>query len=72
LQIQEIRARNMRRLKGVPPGHRDIGNAAAFRLIFEIGGAIEQPEIGLIENTGEFRSGNESVARWHVSYPRMF
>ena len=72
LQIEKIRARNMPGFERMSPGHGDIGNGAAFRLIFEIGGAIEQPEVGLIEDAGEFRSGDEPVARWHVSPPRMF
>ena len=33
LQVEEIRAGDMPGLEGVPPGHRDIGNVAAFRLI---------------------------------------
>ena len=41
LQIQEVGARNMRSLEGVPSGHGDIGNAAAFRLIFKVGRTIE-------------------------------
>jgi hypothetical protein len=66
LQIQKICARNMRGLEGVPSGHGDIGNAAAFGLIFKIGRTIEQPEIGLIEDAGEFRSRDEPVALRHV------
>jgi len=55
LQVQKIRARNMPGFESVPAGHGDIGNVAAGRLVFEIGGAIEQPEIGLNEDAGEFR-----------------
>src|SRR5882672_10772971 len=72
LQIQKIRARNVPRLESLPPGHGDIGNAAAFRLIFQISGTIEQPEIGPAEDVGEFRGGDKPVLRWHVSPPRMF
>src|SRR5229473_4726909 len=65
LQIQEIRSRNMPSLKGVPSGYGDIGNVAAGRLIFEVGGTIEQPEFGLIEGGGEFRGRHKLVALGH-------
>ena len=66
LQIEKIRARNMPGLEGVPSGHGDIGNGAAFGLVLEIGRTIEQPEIGMIEDTGEFRRGDKPVALWHL------
>ena len=47
LQIQKIRARNMPGLERVPSGHGEIGEAAAFGRGFEIGGAIEQAQVGL-------------------------
>jgi hypothetical protein len=37
------------------PGHGDIGNVTAGWLIFEVGRTIEQPEIGPIKDSGEFR-----------------
>jgi hypothetical protein len=67
LQIQKIRARNMAGLEGVASGHRDIGDGAAFRLVFEIGGAIEQPKLGLTEDAGELRGANEPVMHCHVA-----
>src|SRR5882757_7186816 len=65
LQIQKIRSRNVPSLKGVPSGHGNIGDVAAGRLIFEVGGTIEQPQIGLIEDGGEFRGRNKLVALGH-------
>ena len=67
LQIQKIRTRNMPGLEGVASGHGDIGNGAAFRLVFESGGAIEQPKLGLGEDAGEFRGGYEPVMLCHVA-----
>src|SRR3954452_123861 len=58
----------MRGLESVPSGHDDIGNAAAGRLVFEISGAIEQPETGPIENGSEFRGRDKSAALCHVRY----
>ena len=49
LQIEEIRAGNMTGLEGVASGHDDIGNVAAVRLIVEIGGAIEDAQVGLAD-----------------------
>ena len=62
LQIQKIRARNMSGLESVLSGHGDIGNAAAFGRGFEIGRAVEQAKIGLIEDAGEFRGRDQPVA----------
>jgi hypothetical protein len=58
----------MRGLERVPPGHGDIGNSTARRLIFEVGRTIEQPEIGLIEEFGEFRGRDQPAAVPHVRY----
>jgi hypothetical protein len=69
LQIQKIRSGNMPGLEGVPPGYGDIGDIAAGRLIFEIGRAIEQSHIGLVEDGGEFRSGDKLVALRHGPPP---
>ncbi len=55
LQIQKVRSRNMRSFEGVPSGYGDIGNIAAFRLIFEVSRTIEEPQIGLIEDGGKLR-----------------
>jgi hypothetical protein len=65
LQIQKIRSRNMPSLKGTPSGYGDIGNVAAGRLIFEVGGTIEEPEFWLIEGGGEFRGRHKLVALGH-------
>ena len=69
LQIEKIRARNMPGLKGVPPGHGDIGNAGARGLVFEIGGAVEQPQIWLTQQAGKFRRTDQRVRFRHVSLP---
>jgi hypothetical protein len=66
LQIQKIRSRNMPGFEGVSSGHGDIGNVAARGLVFEIGRAIEQSEIGMIEDIREFRCCNKPVAPWHL------
>ena len=67
LQIQKIRTRNMPGLERVLAGHGDIGDVAAFRLVFESGGAIEQPKLGLLEDAGEFRGGYETIVLCHVA-----
>ena len=61
LQIQKIRARNMPGLERVPPGHGEIGLGAAFGRGFEIGGTIEQAQVGPVQNFCEFRRGDEPV-----------
>src|SRR6266853_4130832 len=68
LQVQKVRSGNMRGLESVPSGHGDIGNIAAGGLIFEVGRTIEQLEIGLIEDGGEFRGRDKPVALRHVLY----
>src|SRR6266704_3460754 len=50
------------------PAGSDIGNVAAGGLVFEVGRTIEQPEIGLIEDSGEFRGRDKPVALRHVLY----
>jgi hypothetical protein len=69
LQIQEIRARYVPSFKGVPPGYGDIGNAAAFGLIFEVGRTIEQAQVGLAQNISEFRRRDEPVMPRHCWPP---
>ena len=68
LQIEKIRAGNVAGLERALAGHGDIGNVAAFRLVFEIGGAIEQPKLGLAEHAGEFRGSDEPVVTGHSAF----
>src|SRR5437868_7783514 len=65
LQIEKIHTRNVAGLERMLAGHGDIGNATAFGLVFEIGGAIEQPKLRLAEHAGEFRGGDEPVVTCH-------
>ena len=55
LQIQKIRMRNMTGLVGMASRYNVIRNVAAVSRWFEIGRAIEQPQIGLVDDVGEFR-----------------
>ena len=55
LQIEKIGARNMPGLECVTSWNRDVRVVAAFRGGFEIRRAIEQPQVGPIEQTSEFR-----------------
>ena len=55
LQIEEIGAGHMAGLKTVAARHDDIGHAAAGRLIVKRGGAIEDAQVRLAEDLGEFR-----------------
>ena len=66
LQVEEIRAGNMPGLKRVLSRHGEVGSRAAGGRGFEIGCAIEQPQVWLIEDAGEFRCGDEPVAPWHA------
>ena len=66
LQIEKIRARNMPGLERVPPGYREIGKAAAFGRRFEVGGAVEQAQVGLAQNIGEFRRRDEPATPRHL------
>ena len=61
LQVEKIRARNMPGFERVTSGHGEIGLAAAFGGGFEIGGAVEQAQVGLAQNISEFRRGDEPV-----------
>jgi hypothetical protein len=72
LQIQKVRARNMPGLERVTPGYGEIGQAAAFRRGFEIGGAVEQAHISLAQNFSEFRRGDEPVTPRHLQASRYF
>jgi hypothetical protein len=66
LQVEKIRARNVPGLERVSPGHGEIGQAAAFGRGFEIGGAVEQAQVGLTQNISEFRGGDEPVTPRHL------
>ena len=66
LQIQKIRARNVPGLERVPSGDGEIGQAAAFGRGFEIGGAVEQAQIGLAQNISEFRRRDQPVTPRHL------
>ncbi len=68
LQVEKVRARNVPGLEGVTPGHGEIRHAAALGRGFEIGGAVEQPEIGLVEYVSEFRRADEPVVFRHLLF----
>jgi len=55
LQIQKIRVRNMTGLVGMASRYDVIGYVAALSRRFEIGRAIEQPQIRLVDDVSEFR-----------------
>ena len=65
LQIQKVRARNMPGFERVPSGHGEIGLAGAFGRGFEIGGAVEQAQVGLTQNISEFRRRDQLVTPRH-------
>ncbi len=69
LQIQKVRTRNMPGFERVPSGHGEIGLAGAFGGGFEIGGAIEQAQIGLAQDLSEFRGRNQLVTPRHGRLP---
>jgi hypothetical protein len=66
LQIQKVRARNMPGFERVTSGHGEIGLAGAFGRGFEVGGAVEQAQIGLAQNFSEFRRRDEPVTSRHL------
>jgi hypothetical protein len=49
----------------VTSGHGEIGLAGAFGRGFEIGGAVEQTQVGLAQNISEFRGRDEPVTLRH-------
>ncbi len=59
LQVEKVGARNMAGREGLVAGHREIGDAAALGRRFEIGRAVEQPQIGPIEDAGKFHCADQ-------------
>ena len=61
LQVEKIRARNMPGFERVTSGYGEIRLAAPCGCGFEVGGAVEQAQIGLTWNFSEFRRRDEPV-----------
>src|SRR5204863_1547952 len=71
LQVEEAGAWNMAFLERALAGHCDIGDAAARRLVLKIGRAVEDAQVRLADETGEFLARNQPAALCHALLPRF-
>ena len=66
LQIEKIRARDVRFFERMPARHRQVGVIAAGRRRFEIGRAVVDPKVRLAEDRRKLFGADQSLRVAHV------